>query len=201
MLEELCRDAFYNVCREVVHNDRLVRLRGESKKNERKFADFFGRSAYDWNCIPLAKISRTKPGSIPRMSWVWFNENADGICKAYIKKRFGGNLEQAMKEAGTFNVFFDSFKEYFADRRKERMEQVENALQKRKQALAKQGKTPQSHGGVANLLKVLTKTMQQQGNSIFTVAKVQYAVCIQAGIYIPDEFLTDVITAADIMEG
>ena len=55
-----------------------------------------------------------------------------------------------------------------------------------------------SHGGVANLLKVLTKTMHEQGSSIRTIAKVQYAICTQAGIYVPDEFITDVLVAADI---
>ena len=55
-----------------------------------------------------------------------------------------------------------------------------------------------SHGGVANLLKVLTKTMNAQGSSIRSIAKVQYAVCTQAGIYIPDEFVTDVLVGADI---
>ena len=55
-----------------------------------------------------------------------------------------------------------------------------------------------SHGGVANLLKVLTKTMNEQGSTIRTIAKVQYAVCLQAGIYIPDEFITDVLVAEDM---
>ena len=55
-----------------------------------------------------------------------------------------------------------------------------------------------SHGGVANLLKVLTKTMHEQGSSIRTIAKVQYAICTQAGIYVPDEFITDVLVVADI---
>lgn len=81
------------------------------------------------------------------------------------------------------------------------MEQTEQALQTKRAELSKTGKMPQSHGGVANLLKVLTKTMQVQGSSIQTIAKVQYAVCMQAGILIPDEFLTDVLTAVDIMEG
>lgn len=74
-------------------------------------------------------------------------------------------------------------------------------LDEKKAELAKIGKLPQSHGGVANLLKVLTKTMATRGASIHTIAKVQYAVCMQAGIYIPDEFLTDVLVAADILEG
>ena len=80
------------------------------------------------------------------------------------------------------------------------MERTEQALSERKEELAKRGKTPQSHGGVANLLKVLTKTMHDQGSTILTIAKVQYAVCIQAGIYIPEEFLTDVLVAQEIVE-
>ena len=57
---------------------------------------------------------------------------------------------------------------------------------------------PSSHGGVANLLKVLTKTMQDQGSSIRTIAKVQYLLCLQAGFYLPDEFITDVLVASDM---
>ena len=59
-------------------------------------------------------------------------------------------------------------------------------------------KTPQSHGGVANLLKVLTKTMEKQGSDITSIAKVQYAVCVQAVIYIPDEFIRDVAVTLDM---
>ena len=53
-------------------------------------------------------------------------------------------------------------------------------------------KAPHSHGGVANLLKILTRTMEKQGADIKNIAKMQYAICKQAGIYIPDEFLLDV---------
>ena len=59
-------------------------------------------------------------------------------------------------------------------------------------------KTPQSHGGVANLLKGLTKTMEKQGSDIASIAKVQYAICVQAGIYIPDEFIRDVAVTLDM---
>lgn len=51
-----------------------------------------------------------------------------------------------------------------------------------------------NQGGVANLLKVLTKTMERQGADIRSIAKVQYAICKQAGIMIPDEFIEDVAT-------
>lgn len=55
-----------------------------------------------------------------------------------------------------------------------------------------------THGGVANLLKALTKTMEKQGSDITSIAKVQYAICIQAGIYIPDEFIRDVAVTLDM---
>lgn len=48
------------------------------------------------------------------------------------------------------------------------------------------------------MLKVLTKTMEKQGSDITSIAKVQYAICIQAGIYIPDEFIRDVAVTLDM---
>lgn len=78
------------------------------------------------------------------------------------------------------------------------MEQTETDIQKWKEACL--SSKPQSHGGVANLLKVLTKTMEKQGADIQNIAKVQYAVCVQAGIYIPDEFIRDVAVTLDMKE-
>ena len=48
------------------------------------------------------------------------------------------------------------------------------------------------------MLKVMTKTMEKQGSDITSIAKVQYAICIQAGIYIPDEFIRDVAVTLDM---
>lgn len=98
---------------------------------------------------------------------------------------------------GTFDALFTDFKNYFTERKYALMEKVENALQVQKTKLAQRGEKPQSYGGVANLLKVLQKTSLEQGNSIQTIAKVQFAVCMQAGIMIPNEFLTDVMAATD----
>ena len=81
------------------------------------------------------------------------------------------------------------------------MEQEEKALATAMAAGLAQGKSPSSHGGVANLLRVLTKTMIAQGSSILSIAKMQYAVCVQAGIMLPNEFLTDVLVANDMTEG
>ena len=76
------------------------------------------------------------------------------------------------------------------------MENMGTDIQKVQELSAR--KTPKSHGGVANLLKVLTKTMEKQGSDITSIAKVQYAICVQAGIYIPDEFIRDVAVTLDM---
>ena len=200
MLEELCKGVMYDICRDVAHTFPLVKLRGYPQKVS-PFEPFFGLGyAYNWNFLPFSQLSRQRKGSLGRLAWVWFNENSDAICKAYFKKRFDGNVERAMIWFGTFEALFADFKTYFEERKMVFMENTEKALQARKAELAKKGEKPQSYGGVANLLKVLAKTSTEQGSSIQTIAKVQFAVCMQAGIFIPDEFLTDVMTAMDIMK-
>lgn len=43
--------------------------------------------------------------------------------------------------------------------------------------------------------------MEKQGAGIENIAKMQYTVCMQAGIYIPDEFIEDVAVALYIEDG
>lgn len=202
MLEELCRTAFYQACRAQEEKTPLVALKGKPWKKVNIFENFFDSlsSFTFWQGLPLKKAMNSRRDTLLRKSWVWMNESAYQICEGYVLKHLNGNLEAAMLDAGSFSKFFDDFKIYFKNRRTMFMERTEQALSERKNELAKSGKTPQSHGGVANLLKVLTKTMHDQGSTILTIAKVQYAVCIQAGIYIPEEFLTDVLVAQEIME-
>ena len=40
--------------------------------------------------------------------------------------------------------------------------------------------------------------MEQIEKVCKTIAKVQYTICMQAGIYVPEEFITDVLVAANI---
>ncbi len=200
MLEELCKGTMWDICHSTADKYPLVTLRGYPRKTS-PFAPFFGHGyVYNWNVLPLSKLGRERKGSLNRLAWVWFNEQSEAICNGYFTKKFDGNVESAMIWFGTFELLFDDFKKYFEERKKALMEKTEQALQARKAELAKKGEKPQSYGGVANLLKVLKNTSIEQGSSIQTVAKVQYAVCMQAGIFIPDEFLTDVMTAMDIME-
>lgn len=204
MLEELCRNSFYMACCEKKNLDGLVYLKGRPKP-ERPLQNFQIDQYlhYDFHFLPVELFCGRgqRKNSLRRMAWVWFNEHAKQIRDAYIEKQYGGDIELAMMFAGSFNTLFDEFIGYFAERKKAFMEKTEQALETKKTELSKQGKNPQSHGGVANLLKVLTKTMHDQGSSIYSIAKVQYAVCMQAGIYIPDEFLTDVLVAQEILEG
>ena len=204
MLEELCRNSFYQACVEKKHKEGLVYLKG--RQRPAKLLENFQIEPYlrqDWNFLPIQQFCGRgkRVGSEKRMAWVWFNEHANLIRDAYIEKEYGGDIGLAMMFAGSFDALFAEFRDYFSTRRKEFMEKTEKAMTVDKTALAKQGRPPQSHGGVANLLKVLTKTMHSQGSSIYSIAKVQYAVCVQAGIYIPEEFLTDVLVASEIMDG
>lgn len=202
MLQELCKDSFFKACTSV--SNPLVKLKGSSSP----FIDFYGDGnesyfRYNWHVLPLNKMNMR--GRDPQAyrthqaAWVYFNENADKMREHYLRVKYNRDLRQAMLEAKTFDELFRGFTEYFEERKQQFMENTNLALDAQAKALAAKGKHPQSHGGVANLLKVLTKTMHDQGSSIYTIAKVQYAVCMQAGIYIPDDFLTDVLVAHEMI--
>lgn len=89
------------------------------------------------------------------------------------------------------NDITDTFEKWFLRKRKMVMENSALEMAKHNEKIFK----PTSHSGIASLLNVLTRTMEKQGADITSIAKVQYAVCVQAGVYIPDEFLLDVAIA------
>ena len=107
-----------------------------------------------------------------------------------------GTIETAVLQTDSFMKLAEEFQNWFDERRTKFMEQTDTDIQKWKETCTTS--KPQSHGGVANLLKVLTKTMEKQGADIHNIAKVQYTVCVQAGIYIPDEFVRDVAVTLDM---
>lgn len=202
MLEELCRNDLWRECRIVADNATLVSLKGKTWKKEMEFGDFFGKGYFhhNWDVFPLDLLIRTRPDDTRRLSWQYFCNNGGRIIKAFIKAKYG-STEAAMRDAKTYDGLSDEFMDWFKERRDGFMEKTAMQLNKKKAEIADIKKIPKSHGGVANLLKVLTKTMQTRGATISAIAKVQYAVCMQAGIYIPDEFLTDVLVANEIVEG
>lgn len=202
MLQELCKDSFFKACTSI--SSPLVKLKGRSSP----FVDFYGDGnqsyfRYNWHVLPLNKMNRRRRELQAyrnrQAAWIYFNENADKLREHYLRVKYSRDLRQAMIEAKTFDALFQGFSDYFEERKSKFMEETNMALEAKAEAMAAKGKHPQSHGGVANLLKVLTKTMHDQGASIYTIAKVQYAVCMQAGIYIPDDFLTDVLVAHEMI--
>lgn len=199
MLEGLCRPNIYDKCLKITGKPPLVRLKGEPIQHW-EYDGFF--SATDrftvWYDGLAKKMIRQPSGSPMRLAASVFSKHGEKICEAYVNCCFG-SWEKAMKESGTFDAFIKGFEHYFEERKKRFMEKTDNLIAQMPKQITKDGKIrTNSHGGVANLLKVLTKTMHEQGSSIRTIAKVQYAICTQAGIYVPDEFITDVLVAADM---
>ena len=204
-LAELCAKVLYDQCSSIKERTNLVYLKGTKKPTD-PFEHFFdGEDHWHLNYSCLPDISGRKgiwrKDSLLRKAWLYFNENDEKIVDLYVRKRWGNDLRKAMTEVGSYSVLHEDFLQYFADRREKFLEQTEQAIEQAKASNLSRMKMPSSHGGVANLLKVLTKTMIAQGSSILTIAKVQYTICVQAGIMLPNEFLTDVLVVDEMMEG
>ena len=206
MLEELCYAELWRACCAVRERTPLVYPKGKTYGGKvDPLAPFFenANSGMRFNYLPKKRLDhRTyRPGSELSKSWLWFNRNSERIVGAYIRCKYDGDIRKAMLECGTYNAMHDDYLAFFAERRERFMEKTNTLMSISFEELAKKGKLPQSHGGVANLLKVLTKTMKEQGSGINTIAKMQYAICIQAGIYVIPEFLTDVLVADQLING
>lgn len=117
---------------------------------------------------------------------------SDEWADVFIKDVFG-NSERAYWDTSSKDELAGMYIEWFKQKRRGLRSKMTSELQiiNETVALSKQ-KNVQAHGGVANLLRVLTRTMEKQGADIRSIAKVQYTICRQAGILIPDEFIEDV---------
>lgn len=200
MVERVCEGALKNLCRPIVeaHNPPRIRLKGDTKEYPPNPYKDFVNGEFGWFDTYL--IGMSKPRKMCHDKCVaFFRKNSDRICTAFIKEKYCGDVEYAMYKTGDFGVLFQQFIFWFDDKRR-RFQMDFNITEARKQ-IVENGKRPNSHGGVANLLKVLTKTMEKQGASIENIAKVQYTICMQAGIYIPDEFIEDVTVALEVIGG
>ena len=199
MVERVCENALKRLCRQVVerHNPPLVRLKDDKTDIPiNPFKDFIN-GEFGWFDTYIFGMS--KPRAMCHDKCVaFFDKNAERICTAFISEIYHGDVEYAMFRTMDFVVLFQKFLNWFDDKR--RKFQMQFNVSEAKKQILENGKRPNSHGGVANLLKTLTKTMEKQGASIQSIAKVQYTVCMQAGIYIPDEFIEDVAVALSIME-
>lgn len=200
-IEHACIDAFKVMCEEVFRKKcviRLVRRKGEEPmftKWDAKYDTYFqgntwyllssfnGRCGFGYRYFLKASCE------------LYFEKHARQIISMFLSESYN-SIEDAILKTACFLELWNVFERWFDDRRNKFMENMKADIEEIRRISVR--KTPQSHGGVANLLKVLTKTMEKQGSDIASIAKVQYAVCVQAGIYIPDEFIRDVAVTLDM---
>lgn len=202
-LERICINKMRYMAEKTFDDNRnlnLVCLKGEHRKGnefDRKYHGYFlDYSAYQYSWWS----SRRKWGTtyfIHAKCERFFDNNSEKIISNFLHDTYG-DIKTAVLKTDNFVKLSEEFQNWFGERRAKFMEQTDTDIQKWKETCA--ATKPQSHGGVANLLKVLTKTMEKQGADIANIAKVQYAVCVQAGIYIPDEFVRDVAVTLDMKE-
>ena len=196
MMERFCRQKAYRMIEPLCFQT-LVHLKGKKPEvNEFRYFTAYSDAFEVWDGEMAKKLIHAKREAAIRSAVRYFDEKAEVLFRKFITDCYGGDLKQAMRETESFDKLYKRFEQYFDERRKAFMDETNNLIEARKSELKEVKRSPQSHGGVANLLKVLTRTMEQQGSTIRSIAKVQYTVCMQAGIYIPEEFITDVLVAA-----
>ena len=199
--ERFCMGTFKDMCEEVFHKKcvkRLVHRKCEEPmftKWDTKYDTYFqGNTWYSFSWFN-GRCGFGYRYFLKASCELYFEKHARKIISLFLSERYT-NIEDAILETDCFLELWNAFEKWFDNRRNKFMENMKTDIQEIRSLSAR--KTPQSHGGVANLLKVLTKTMEKQGSDITSIAKVQYAICIQAGIYIPDEFIRDVAVTLDM---
>lgn len=200
MVERVCENALKSFCRQVVesHNPPNVRLKGDTAEYPPNPYKNFVNSEFGWFDTYIFGMSKRRKMCHDKCV-SFFNRKSSFLCLIFLTQKYDGDIEQAMSITGDFTTLYQQFLNWFDEKRRDF--QMDFNVPEAKKQMLENGKRPNSHGGVANLLKTLTKTMEKQGASIQSIAKVQYTVCMQAGIYIPDEFIEDVAVALSIMDG
>lgn len=133
-------------------------------------------------------------------------------CEKYLHEHIGdlaehacigkyGSVKRAILETSTWIELWNDFADWFKERKRGFMARMDTQIAeilKQKQVVRGKNAKPAPVGAVANLCKELRRTMELQGADITSIAKVEYSLCVQNGLYIPDEFLTDVAVALDV---
>ena len=198
--ERICMTAFKAMCDEVFRKKcvmRLVYRKGEEPmftEWDAKYDTYFQGSTW-YSFWTFGKRGYGYRYFLEGKCKLYFEKHARQIINLFLSESYR-SIEDAVLKTGSFLELWNVFEKWFDDRRNKFMENMKTEIQEIQSVSTR--KTPQSHGGVANLLKVLTKTMEKQGSDITSIAKVQYAICVQAGIYIPDEFIRDVAVTLDM---
>ena len=199
MVEVAVYDALREMVNSVIEKEELL-LTLKSRKAAKTYTNGKNRNfRMTEYCINWYVALNFNPWSIrtdKAKVYYWFHENGEYILQLWLKDTFG-TVSNAINNSNTFGDLFNNYLEWFKRKRMEMRKKMENQLKETTNNKLAEMKIPHSHGGVANLLKVLTNTMKMQGADIRSIAKVQYAICKQAGIYIPDEFIEDVAVAME----
>lgn len=145
---------------------------------------------YSWADKEISSLCEGQPKKWERRAYRYFLEESN-LFRIFIRQEYPLTHEIWKTEP---NEILERFNKWFIEKREKVMEDTALKMAKQNKKIFK----PTSHSGIASLLHVLTRTMEKQGADIRSIAKVQYAVCVQAGVYIPEEFLLDVAISLDI---
>jgi len=211
--ESHCLSDFRNWCVDVYEMPSLVCLRNDRRyttqdreKAVRHMNEYFAREPrnYPLEFTPYGYINeKTRFNKGVRTKYK---------CEDYMHKHIGdlaehaciakyGSVKRAILETSTWIELWNDFEDWFEEKRKIFMVKMDKQIAEimsKKEVMTGKSRKPAPVGAVANLCKELRRTMELQGADITSIAKVEYAVCVQNGLYIPDEFLTDVAVALDV---
>lgn len=208
------RFALYDIVTDVGNSKRLTppfplyAVKGDSwqayhrRKREYEISEelrdmWFGKTA---SIAALSNVKLPKGYSPKRkIRAVRFFLRSKDWSEVFYTDCYGGK-EKAYEQTERKEELIQRYIEWFAEKRKEMRKGMESGIKQEIESIMKKDETcvnvyknvRGNQGGVANLLKVLTKTMERQGADIRSIAKVQYSICQQAGIMIPEEFIEDV---------
>lgn len=179
----------------VSDREKAIKHRQEYFENEPRFYD---ERFQDYSWVSYKTVGNKKNFFRARCE-KFLHEHIGELAEHFCRAKYG-SVKTAFIKTTHWIDLWNEFEEWYEGRRKKFMAKMQNEIAKNNKGEVIPTKKPNSHGGVANLLKVLTKTMEQQGADIRSIAKMQYAVCTQAGVRLPDEFLTDVAVALDVLD-
>lgn len=171
MLEQYCCESLRNMCCDVVDKHDKPRIKRRTDKTEypeNPYKDFFGD--YDFIYSPSACVwGRGRRKISHELAREWSDIHSPDLETLFFRDLYAENIETAMNHTKNFENLWNQFLSWF-DRKRRDFRMTFNITDSKKQIL-ENGKRPNSHGGVANLLKVLTKTMEKRGSSIENIAK------------------------------
>lgn len=195
MLEQYCCNDLVYVYTDIVEKYERPKIRLRTDKTEypeNPYKDFLGDYDFIYSASSCIR-GRGKRKMSYELARDWFDIYSPDLVSLFFFDLYGVDIEESMRKTEQFKNLWSQFLSWFDQKRRD-FRMTFNITDSKKQIL-ENGKRPNSHGGVANLLKVLTKTMEKQGAGIENIANMQYTICMQAGIYIPDEFIEDVAVA------